>query len=165
MKITVDECVFNKAILHGKLEIAHWLLEQGCPTDHYCYLQKMDLNTLNWLFDNGILIDNKCLSNVIQKTSDRGIIQWFCSKGAIVDSSCINSCISNNNISLLKWLIENNNIKLSSDNYKSAINLEDIDILDYLKYKECPYDETVVEFALKKSKKQALKWLVHNDFF
>lgn len=165
MKINVDESVFNRVILQGKLEIASWLIEQGCPTDHYCYLQKLELVTLNWLFDNGILIDDKCLSNVIEKTSDYDIIQWFCSKGAIVDSSCVNSCISKNNISLLEWLMENNKIKLSSDNYKMAISLEYIDILDYLKYKDCPFDETVIEFALKKSKKQALKWLVHNEFF
>lgn len=165
MKITVDETVFNKAILQRKLEAAKWLIDQGCPTNHYCYFQILEIDVLNWLFDCGIIIDKDCLFDVIQKTSDREIISWFCSKGVIADSKCVNSCIKSNNLELLEWLMQNNNILLTTDNYKTAISTETSDILDYLKTNACPYDETVLEYALKNSKKESLKWLVHNNFF
>ena len=165
MKITVDEAVFNKVILSRKFEVATWLLEQGCPTNYMCYLQNLDITILDWLFSTGIAFNKSCLFDVIQKTDDKDIISWFCSKGAIVDSKCVNSCIKNDNLELLEWLMEKNSILLSVENYKEAVSIEDTAFLDYLKLNKCPYDETVIEYALKNSKKQAIKWLVNNDFF
>lgn len=165
MKVTVDELTFNKAIKNKKIELAEWLIEQGCPVSSTCYLQNLDVDILDWLHDKNIPIDKKCMSSVIEITQSEDIIKWFINKGADLDENTINSCIRTKDISYVKWFLETYNVKLSPINYEISILSENIPILNLLKKLKCPYDNSITEKALKHSKKKSIKWLVNNDMF
>lgn len=165
MKINIDEALFNKAILNRSLEVAKFLLDNACPVNYLAYLQVFDITILDWLIAKGVPSDKNCLHEVVNKTNDVDVIIWFIEKGTIVDNKCLNACINNQNYTLFSWFIETYNVKLSVDNFKSAVLLEDHTLLDYLKNHDCPFDETVVESAIKNTKKSSIKWLVMNGFF
>lgn len=165
MKINIDEKIFNKSILNEKLEVAQFLLDNSCPTNYLAYLQVFDITILDWLCARGIPFDKQCLHEVAAISGDAIILKWFIDKGAIVDNKCLNACIKGQNYDLFSWFVETYNVGLSVENFKSAILLEDDTLLDYLKKHKCPFDETVVETAIKNSKKYSIKWLVTNGFF
>jgi hypothetical protein len=165
MKINVDEAVFNKAISHGKLEVAEWLLVNLCPSDDTAYIQNFDLVVLNWLKSKSIPMSPKCLSQVISKTGDEKTVTWFIKNGAIVDNLAIMATIQQKANVLFKKLIQEYKIPLALEAYKTAILSENIEILDYLNKKGCEYDESITELAMKFKKKESLKWLVLNDKF
>ena len=165
MKITIDERTFNKSIASGSMEVANFLLENACPTDYLAYLQIFDTTILDWLYSKGVSLDKRCLHEVIGKCGDAMILAWFIEKGAVVDDKCLNACIKSKQYNLLSWFVEKYDVKLTVDNFKSAILSEDDMLLDYLKQHTCPYDETVLEIALKHSKEISIKWLVANEYF
>lgn len=163
MKITIDETVFNRAIHSGKLELAQWLLDNGCPTSETAYVQNFNLDVLKWLKKNNILMSSSCLSQVIRKTTDQDIIIWFLNNGAVVNKETILSCVESGANTLFKNFIDTTNIKLNSEDYKVAIISENIEILDYLNKSGFVCDEEIVEYAIKHKKKKSIKWLVLND--
>lgn len=165
MKITVDEGTFNKAIFDGKLELANWLLLNTCPYDQSVYVQNFNIQVLNWLKSKDILVPKNCLSDVIDKTSDRNVINWFLSNGVNITKNSLNACIRNKRNELLTYLIAQSGLSLDIDSYKTAILSENIEILDILKTLGIEIDETIVELAMKSKKKISLKWLVLNDLF
>ncbi len=165
MKITVDELTFNKAIKDRKFELAEWLIEQNCPYKSTVYLQNLEIDTLNWLYDKHIPVDSNIMSSVIEITSSADIIQWFIEKGVKLDESVVNSCIRTKDITYIKWFLNTYNVKLSPVNYEIAIVSENIPVLNLLKTLNCPYDNSITEKALKYSKKKSIKWLVKNDMF
>ena len=163
MKITIDEIVFNRAIYSGKLELAQWLLDNGCPTAESAYIQNLNLDVLKWLKQSNILMSPSCLSQVIRKTTDKDIIIWFLNNGAVVDKETIFSCIESGANSLFKNFIDSSKIKLTIEDFRVAVLSENIEILDYLKNSGCEYNEEIVELAMKHKKKKSIKWLVLND--
>lgn len=165
MKINIDEAMFNKAIANNNLEVAKFLLDNACPTNYLAYFQNFDATVLDWLNSNGVTLDKHKLHEVINRTKDVTTLTWFIDKGCIVDDKCLNACIKSKNYNMLSWLVETYNVELSVENFKSAIILEDDLLLDYLKKHNCQYNETVVEIAIKNSKKHSIKWLVMNGFF
>jgi hypothetical protein len=165
MKINIDESTFNRAIHDNLMEIAKFLLDRACPTDYTSYLQIADISVLNWLYDNGVILSKKCLSEVISTTGDILIIKWFIDKGVVVDDKCLSKCISTNNYELLSYFVEKYDVLLTVENFIAAVSTQDETLLDYLKSRACPFNETVVEYAIKHSKKESIKWLVLNDFF
>lgn len=163
MKVIIDEVVFNKAIAEEKLQLAEWLLENGCPCDDTSYVQNFDILILNWLKSKNIAMSKDCLSNVIDKKADINTINWFIDNGAIVNSDVLISCIRNNRNEIL-WNIKRN-IELSSMYYKPAIIAENIEVLDHLLNKNIQMDSSIPEIAMKYGKKASLKWLIKNDLF
>lgn len=164
MKITVDEGTFNKAITDSKLELANWLLLNTCPYDQSVYVQNFNIQVLNWLKSKDILVPKNCLSDVIDKTSDRNVINWFLSNGVNITKNSLNACIRNKRNELLTYLIAQSGLDLDIDSYKTAILSENIVVLDMHKNNGIPFDELLVELAMK-NKKLSIKWLVLNDFF
>jgi len=166
MKITVDESTINKAIKNGKLELAEWLILNNCPVDDTVYVQNLDIKVLEWLKSQGIQMSKKCLSNVLCMTTvEPKIVSWFIENGAIVDKNTVLSCISNHLSELFKRFVEQYNIPLTIEYFKEAVISENLTILDYLKEQNCPFDDSVVESAMKHCKKNSLKWLVINNKF
>jgi hypothetical protein len=165
MKITIDEIVFNKAIQQGKLEVAQWLLEQGCSVDSTAYVQNFNEIVLQWLYSKNIPMSKTVLSHVISNTGDISIINWFIKNGAIVDNSSLISAISNNRNELFWELFKKKNIILGVEACKAAVMAENIEILNHLKIINAPFEESVTEIAMKFKKKTSLKWLVSNDLF
>lgn len=165
MKIHIDEKSFNKAISENKFELAQFLLDNSCPIDTSCYFQDLRIETLEWLKSRGIPLNKHCLKELIIKTDELDIIEWFVDNGVIPDNDCLNSCIDLRNDKLFLWIVEKYNLELSTDNFISAIKTENTSILEYLKSKKCPYDERLVEAAIKYSKRESIKWLVNNGFF
>lgn len=163
MKITIDETVFNRAIHSGKLELAQWLLDNGCPTTDSVYIQNFNLDVLNWLKQRNITVPSSCLSQVIRKTTQQNIINWFLNNGSIINKETILSCIEAGANSLFKDFTDSTKIKLTIDDYKVALLSENIEILDYLNELECDFNEEMVELAIKHKKKKSIKWLVLND--
>ena len=164
MKVDITESTFNEAISKNKLELANWLLDQGCPTNSMCYLKATDVDTLSWLMTRGIVVNKGCLADVLNITGDLQIVDWFLSQNVVVNSEAINSCIKNNRGEIFKIFTRNNDVKLTVDNFKSAVIAEDTGVLDFLKSKRCSFDESVIETAMKYKKKNSLKWLVINDY-
>ena len=165
MKINIDEKMFNKSIASGSLEVANFLLENSCETSYLAYLQNFDIKILDWLYAKGIPLDKRCLHEVIGKCGDVTILTWFIDKGISVDDKCLNVCIKNKHYELFDLFVGGHKVELTVDNFKSAILSEDYKMLDYLKQQSCPYDESVLEVAIKYSKKFSIKWLVTNGFF
>lgn len=163
MKITIDEIVFNRAIYSGKLELAQWLLDNGCPTADSVYTQNFNLIILNWLKESNITLPTSCLAQVIHKTKDHDIIKWFLENGAIIDKQTILSCIETGSNSLFKNFINISKIKSTEEDLKVAILSENIEILDYLNNLGHSCDDDMVELAIKHKKKKSIKWLVLND--
>lgn len=163
MKITIDETVFNRAIFNGKLELAEWLLDRGCPTSDSAYIQNFDLGVLNWLKNSNISIPSSCLSQVIRKTKDTIIINWFLSNGSKIDKDSILSCIESGANFLFKNFTNVSKITPNTDDLKVAILFENIEILDYLNTLGLECDDEMVELAIKHKKKKSIKWLVLND--
>ena len=165
MKITIDEGIFNKAISLGKLELADWLLTQGCPTDELCYLQNFDTKILNWLNYRSMPVPKSCLSSVIDRTGDLPVINWFLEKGVLIDAPALLSCIKTGRNELFNFLSKKANVVVGIDGFNAAIMSENVTMLNYLKSIGCKTDETSVEIAMKFKKKESLKWLVMNDMF
>jgi hypothetical protein len=165
MKVNIDEGTFNKAISEGKLELANWLLLNSCPYDLSVYVQNLNLQVLNWLKSKDIDIPKNCLSDVIDKSSDLAVISWFISNGVSVNHSALNSCIRNKKNELLFHLMEQSNLTLNYESFKTAILAENITVLDYLKTGSLTIDENITELAMKSKKKLSLKWLVLNNLF
>lgn len=164
-KISVDETTFNKAVMQGKLEVAEWLFEIGCPVNSTAYFQNMNIEVLYWLLQKNIIVDEGSLQYAIEKTSNLDILKWFIDQGVDVDCAAINSCMRNNKLELLDYLLLNYQVSLTSDNYCKAVVIENIGILDILKRHSCPFSEDVINIAMKHSKKLSLKWLLENGFF
>lgn len=165
MKINVDERTFNIAIKDNKFEVAEFLLSNSCPVNYLSYFQDFKISTLDWLYSKGIHLDKNCLNEVIYKIQDKEIIKWYIDKGLVTDSKCLDSCITNNHYELFSWFMEKYKVKPTIDNFISAVLSQDIKFLDYLNKINCPYDERLVETAIKNSKKESIKWLVKNNFF
>jgi hypothetical protein len=165
MKITIDESTFNKALSLGKLELADWLIDQGCPSDNLCYIQNFDIKVLEWLNIKNIIVPKSCLSDVIDKTGDMKVVTWFLEKGVLVDMGSLLACIRNERNDLFMILVKKTNLTLGVDAFKTAIMAENLVMLDYLKSINCKSDETLIEISMKYKKKNSLKWLVTNGFF
>lgn len=165
MKVTIDEIVFNKAIKEGKLELAQWLLDQGCTVDDTAYIQNFNQSVLNWVYSKNIPMARTVLSNVISNTGDISVINWFITNGSLIDVNSLLSCISSNRNELFWELFKKKPITLGLDACKAAIIAENIEILEHLKIINAPFDESVTELAMKFKKKISLKWLVSNDLF
>jgi hypothetical protein len=163
MKIFIDEKVFNQAIKRNKLELAEWLLEQNCPHDSSCYFQNFDIKVLDWLKFKGVPVNTVSMSIVVKNCDSEEVIRWFISNGVEINTETINTCIKLKDVSFVLDFIQKYNVKLSSENYEIAILTENIPVLNLLKQSNCPFDEKLVEIALKYCKKKSVKWLVQND--
>lgn len=162
MKVTIDETIFNKAIKENKLELAKWLLDMQCPTDKSCYLQRLQLDTLNWLKFNAISIPPNLLHEIIENTSDYEIVQWFIKNDCKMDKNSLYSCIKTKNNELFFKFIKN--IKIDSEAYKVALISENIEILEYLRRDHLELlNEEMKDYALKHKRKESIRWLVLND--
>ena len=164
-KITIDETTFNKCIRDGKLQVAEWLLSEGCPCNESAYIQSFDQPTLDWLKNKNIPIPKNCLQQVISKTRTESVINWFITNGATVDLNSILGCIESGNNTLFHTFVSRTRITLGIECYKTAILAENTEILDHLNSVDCLYEESVAELAMKHKKKKSLKWLVNNGKF
>jgi hypothetical protein len=165
MKILIDETLINTVVRENKLEVAEWLLTYCCPVNSSVYLQNFSIPVLDWLDSKKIEIDKKCMPNILNSTSNIEVINWFIDKDVELNYDCISTLIKNNNLDMIKLLCEKYSVSLHDKNYIVACLQENIEILDYLKSKGCPYSQNVLETCLKQSKKHAIKWLVMNNFF
>jgi hypothetical protein len=164
MKITIDETTFNEAIANGHMEVAKWLMDKGCPVNPSCYILAKDIKTLNWINDAGVLLNKDCLADVVNTTSDKSIVSWFLKHGAEINSDAIDACILRGKKELFEMFTGSAKVILTVENFKAGVLSENYDILDYLKSKKCPYDESVAETAMKHKKKISIRWLVLNDY-
>jgi hypothetical protein len=164
MKIFIDDFTFNEAIKHGKLEVAEWLLLNNCPVRSSAYLQKLEIPTIEWLYNHNVKLEKFLLSNVIESTNSEEVIRWFIDRGVPVTTECVNSCIRTKEQDYTRKFILEHKAKLSYSNYELAVLLENIEMLDLLKDLNCPFEDSVIEKALKYSKKKSIKWLVDSGF-
>ena len=162
MKVNIDEAIFNKAIKENKLELARWLIDSNCPIDKSCYIQRLQMDTLDWLKDNLISVPITSLWEVIENTDDSNIISWFIKNGCVIDKNALYSCVKKKNALFYEFIKKN--ITLDMEIYKVAIISENIEILEYLR-KEYIHllSEEVKDYAMKYKKKLSIKWLVMND--
>lgn len=165
MKISIDETTFNNAIKQKKFELAEWLMEQNCSIDSSVYFQNLELDTLRWLRNKNIPIDEKSMHTVIELTDSQEILQWFIQNGVVLDCNVVNSCIRTKDVTYIKWFLSTYNVILNPINYEIAIFSENIPVLELLLELNCPYDESVTTRALKSMKKKSIKWLVENGLF
>jgi hypothetical protein len=163
MKVTIDEVVFNKAIYLGKLELAEWLLDNGCPTNESAYIQNFSPEVLNWLKKRDIPMMETCLSQVLRKTSDEDTVSWFMRNGCKITTNSILACIETKANKLFHKFIQMDNPILNIESYKVAILSENIEILNYLYESKVDIDDVISELAMKNKKKESIKWLVSKD--
>jgi len=123
---------------------------------HYS-VQYEDINTLEWLLENGCPWNSYTSLYAVQ-TKNIEIVKWLFNNGCPFDEYTLYVSAGSGNLDILKWIVENCYMDLTPFIFVEGIYSENIEVLNYLYDLRCPINESVL-FAVKKTNnKEIKKW-------
>jgi hypothetical protein len=173
-----DEHTLRWAAVRGDWNIMKWLREIGCPWDLYTFSaavrnENFDLEVLKWLKSNNCPWgpSNSTFGAFVSFTAaiDRGdlkILLWLRMEGCPWDSSVLNYAIREGiDLFTLQWFLYEDISLMNHDTFNMAIQRGDIEILEWLRSKNCPVTFNNFVYAIEhKVPMNILEWMHHAQF-
>ena len=163
----------NVAALQGDLELVKWLRANGCPWNEHtsrkvAYDGKFEI--FKWL------IENSC-PYAIQMDQNSGIMQISAAKlvgyrkfktlaylkdfGINLNAECYKRCKNSNDLETLYQI----GCPLSATSWTDAIGTSNLNTLEWLKSKNCPWNTTVAYLSLCLGRSiEVLEWFQKNGY-
>ena len=169
-----DYTAADDASYNGNIKVFEFLKKIGCEMRSSMYdasIRKGNFSALEWIYNNGIKIENKTLRNIPYVSDPINMLSWFIRKSIPLDTLLFNETIKQRNLSFLKHLVEKN-CPMDFVAFIKATNNDDIQCLNYLKEINCPFHFKVISVVSEKyinknidvytKKIIAFRWLYEN---
>ena len=148
-----SKCFMYSSIM-GHLDIIKYLFKNECPLDEdslYYASTYGHLEVLKYLFKNEgrerILLVYVNILPITILYNHFECAKFLIDNGSLPDSVCMYNAILNNNIKIIKYLI-NKEVQFNTTHFDAAIKLDDINLIKYLRENGCPIPNKLNTFTL-----------------
>ena len=153
----------------GHIELLEWLRANGCPWDADTTKRTAyegELETLKWLIGNGCPLDVQSADGIsatnLLKCEKGDILKFLRNHGLVLDQECYITAIERKlSVQFLDWLYDNG-CPLTSEVWKTAVQIPSEDIFKWLKEKGCAWAPRIAFYGPVVLR--SLKWLHRNGF-
>lgn len=183
---------FNCAVKAGDLEVMKWFHELNFKTDEWAFYYAVsdgNFDNMKWMHQVGIRPSCFAFKEAAEM-GNLEVMKWLLEIGCPYDETVFKASVKNGNTENLKWLVENNfprypdmefvaaregnlealkwllenfeDIKLTSTVYLEAVENEHIEILNFLKENNCPWNLQTAHYVIKNCTEDIFMWFLEN---
>ncbi len=153
------------AVQYGRFELLKWAIENGCPWNEWvCPMaaEQGRLDILEWVRSKGCPWDSRTCSCAAY-SNRLGVLKWAHANGCPFDArEAYIQAITGNQLEMMRYLFDEGHLPEDVQLCSRAARLGRLDILKWLRGKNCPWDVSVSVQSAERKHYELFKWAIEN---